>query len=66
MARELAAGRACALYAYRDVRDVVFSLMHKRGKTFEEILRQGMIHQILANDRFWMAQPSVLVHAMKT
>ena len=61
MARELKAGRACALYAYRDVRDVVFSLMHKRGKTFEQILRQGMIHQILANDRFWMAQPNVLV-----
>ena len=61
MARELTGGRARALYAYRDVRDVVFSLMHKRGKTFEQILRQGMIHQILANDRFWMAQPNVLV-----
>jgi hypothetical protein len=61
MAAELAAGRASAVYAYRDVRDVVFSLMHKRGKTFEQILRQGMIHQILANDRFWMAQPHLLV-----
>ena len=35
--------------------------MHKRGKTFEQILRQGMIHQILANDRFWMRQRNVLV-----
>jgi hypothetical protein len=61
MARELRAGGACAIYAHRDVRDVVFSLMHKRGQTFEQILRQGMIHQILANDRFWMAQPNVLV-----
>jgi hypothetical protein len=61
MARELRAGGACAIYAHRDVRDVVFSLMHKRGHTFEQILRQGMIHQILANDRFWMAQPNVLV-----
>jgi hypothetical protein len=61
MARELTSGRARALYVHRDVRDVVFSLMHKRGKTFEQILRQGMIHQILANDRFWMAQPHVLV-----
>jgi len=60
MARELIAGRARALYVHRDIRDVVFSLMHKRGKTFEQILRQGMIHQILANDRFWMAQPNVL------
>jgi len=61
MAQALCSGRAKALYAHRDIRDVVFSLMHKRGKTFEEILRQGMIHQILANDRFWMAQPNVLV-----
>jgi hypothetical protein len=61
MARRLRAGRARALYVHRDIRDVVFSLMHKRAKTFEQILRQGMIHQILANDRFWMAQPNTLV-----
>ena len=60
-ARALAEERARAVYAYRDVREVVFSLMHKRGMTFEQLLRQGMIHQILANDRFWMAQPDVLV-----
>ncbi|HEX3447005.1 MAG TPA: sulfotransferase domain-containing protein [Isosphaeraceae bacterium] len=60
-ARALAERRARAVYAYRDVREVVFSLMHKRGMTFERLLRQGMIHQILANDRFWMAQPDVLV-----
>jgi Sulfotransferase domain len=60
-ARSLAAGRALAVYAYRDVRDVVFSLMHKRGLSFEQLLRQGMIHQILANDRFWSRCPGVLV-----
>jgi hypothetical protein len=60
-ARAMADGRALAVYAYRDVRDVVFSLMHKRGMTFEQLLRRGMIHQILANDRFWTAQPGVLV-----
>jgi hypothetical protein len=60
-ARALAEGRARAVYAHRDVREVVFSLMHKRGVTFEQLLRQGMIHQILANDRFWMAQPDVLI-----
>jgi hypothetical protein len=60
-ARALAGGRALAVYAHRDVRDVVFSLMHKRGLTFAQLLRQGMIHQILANDRFWMGQPDVLV-----
>jgi Sulfotransferase domain len=59
--RALAEERGVAVYAYRDVREVVFSLMHKRGMTFEQLLRQGMIHQILANDRFWMACPDVLV-----
>jgi hypothetical protein len=60
-ANALADGTALALYAYRDVRDVVFSLMHKRKLTFEKLLRQGMVHQILANDRFWMRQPGLLV-----
>ena len=60
-ARALATGRAVAVYAYRDVRDVVFSLMHKRGLTFEQLLRQGMIHQVLANDRFWTHQSNVLI-----
>lgn len=60
-ARSIAEGRAVAIYAYRDVRDVVFSLMHKRRLSFEQLLRQGMIHQVLANDRFWTGQPNVLV-----
>jgi hypothetical protein len=60
-ARALSQRRALAVYAYRDMREVVFSLMHKRGMTFEQLLRHGMIHQVLANDRFWMAQPALLV-----
>ena len=54
-------GRAITIYGHRDVRDVVFSLMHKRAMTFEEILARGMIHQVLANDRFWSGRPGVLV-----
>jgi len=60
-ARALSSGRALAVYAYRDIRDVVFSLMRKRSLAFEELLRQGMVHQILVNDRFWRAQPWVLI-----
>jgi hypothetical protein len=60
-ATAIAQGRAVAIYSYRDVRDVVFSLMHKRRLTFEQLLTQGMIHQVLANDRFWRRQPNVLV-----
>jgi hypothetical protein len=62
-ARAIAQRRAIAIYAYRDVRDVVFSLMHKRRLTFEPLLRQGMIHQVLANDRFWTRQPDVLIQS---
>ena len=65
-ARALSSGRALAVYAYRDIRDVVFSLMHKRGLTFEELLRQGMIHQILVNDRFWRANPGCSSSATKS
>lgn len=60
-ATALAEGRARAVYAHRDIRDAAYSLMHKRGVRFEDLLRQGMIHQILANDRFWRAQPGLLV-----
>jgi hypothetical protein len=56
-ARLLAEGRAVAVYAHRDVRDATFSLMHKRKVGFETLATQGMIHQILANDRFWSSQP---------
>jgi hypothetical protein len=60
-ARALRSGRALAVYAFRDLRDVVQSLMRKRAVSFRELLRQGMIHQLLANDAFWRAQPRVLI-----
>ncbi len=56
-ARVLAEGRALAVYAHRDVRDVVFSLMYKRKVDFPTLVTQGMVHQVLANDRFWSARP---------
>ncbi len=59
--RMLASGEALAVYAYRDIRDVVCSLGHKQSLTSSELIRRGMIHQILANDRFWRAQPRVLI-----
>jgi Sulfotransferase domain len=56
-ARVLAEGRAFEIYAHRDIRDVAFSLMHKRKIDFETLVTQGMVHQVLANDRFWSRQP---------
>lgn len=59
-AQALAKGKAVALYSFRDVREVIYSMLHKRGVSFAEFLDQGMIHQLLANDRHWSAQPGVL------
>lgn len=59
--RAMFRGKAIGLYAHRDIRDVIYSLMHKRNQSFQEIVRTGMIHQILVNDRFWRAHPQVLV-----
>ncbi len=56
-AAALAEGRALAIYAHRDLRDVVYSMLHKRGVDFDDFLQQGMIHQVLANHRFWSKQP---------
>lgn len=60
-ARVLRTGRARALYSFRDVREVVFSMLHKRRETFETFLHAGRLHQILVNDRFWRNQPGVLI-----
>jgi hypothetical protein len=60
-AHALCSGRALALYAIRDPRDVVCSMLHKRQQDFDTFLRQGMVHQILANDRFWTRQPKPAV-----
>ena len=34
--------------------------MHKRAMDFDEFLRQGLIHQVVENDRFWSARPGRL------
>ena len=57
----LAEGRALTIYAFRDLRDVVYSMLHKRGVAFDDFLRQGMVHQILANDRYWSRQPRRII-----
>ncbi len=60
-AAALDAGRALAVYSYRDLRDVAFSLAHKYATSFEEVVeRRGFLHVSLANDAFWMARPRTL------
>jgi hypothetical protein len=54
-------GRARALYSYRDLRDVCFSLMHKFRLPFAEVVKpDGLLRQCLVNDAFWRWQPHVL------
>jgi hypothetical protein len=60
-ARALAAGKALAVYAFRDLRDVVDSMAHKMGLPFEQLMRQGLVHRVLQNDRFWTSRPGVVV-----
>lgn len=60
-AAQIAEGKARAVYAYRDVRDVVFSMCHKFGLSFEEVLASGKLHALLEDDRFWRAQPGILM-----
>ncbi|WP_158633754.1 sulfotransferase domain-containing protein [Tautonia sociabilis] len=59
-ARAVAEGDALAVYSYRDLRDVVDSMRHKAGRSFDELMAEGLVHRILENDRFWMARPGVL------
>ncbi len=57
----LADGRALAVYSFRDVRDVAYSLLHKLRGSFEDIVeREQFLHLVLANDAFWAARPRTL------
>jgi glycosyltransferase involved in cell wall biosynthesis len=60
-AAALASGAARALYSYRDLRDVVFSAMHKTATDFDELVVRGrFVETAIANDAFWRSQPGVL------
>jgi hypothetical protein len=59
-------GRALAVYSYRDLRDVTFSLMHKMRLSFEEIVGQLQLVQCLNDHAFWTAQPNVLCQRYET
>jgi hypothetical protein len=59
-ARALGDSRALAVYAYRDLRDVAFSLMHKFAATFDDIVRERLLERCLENDTLWMSQPNLV------
>ena len=60
-AAALAEKRALAIYSFRDLRDVAYSLMHKYGAAFAKVIeQQHRLHVCLDNDAFWTAQPRTL------
>lgn len=60
-AEAVAEGDALAVYSYRDLRDVIDSMRHKMGRSFEALMHEGLVHRILSNDRFWITRPGALV-----
>lgn len=46
-------GEAKAVYVYRDVRDVVVSMMNKNDKNFGQIVRSGLIETVLREYHKW-------------
>jgi hypothetical protein len=61
MTRVLHEGRAVGLYSYRDLRDVVYSLMHKTGRSFAEVTEPGgLLDTCMVNHAHWSSQPGVL------
>ena len=59
-------GEARALYIYRDLRDVVVSMIHKESLTFRQVMASGFLEQLLEDDAIWSNQPNTLVSAYET
>jgi Sulfotransferase domain len=59
--RAIKRGELRVVYAYRDLRDVVDSMRHKMGMPLDKLIHQGLIPRILSNDRYWSAQPGVII-----
>jgi hypothetical protein len=58
----LRAGRARAIYSYRDLRDVAFSLAHVFKTDVDDVLdTRRLLHTVLDNDTFWTALPHTIV-----
>jgi hypothetical protein len=61
MAAEFERGAAIGIYSYRDVRDVMASVMRKYRATFDKIWDGGFLESCLDNYRRWTSLPGVLV-----
>jgi hypothetical protein len=60
-------GRARGVYSRRDLRDVVFSIMHKWSKSFDEVVApNALLALCIANDSFWPSLPNVLCQSYES
>jgi hypothetical protein len=58
---DLESGRALAVYSFRDLRDVTFSLMRLRKISFDELVfEHRTLETIMKSHAFWMSQPNTL------
>lgn len=54
-------GTVKALYSYRDLRDVVYSMAHKLHGDYRDAIDWHITEQCLEADAFWQAYPGVLL-----
>lgn len=60
--KALAEGRALAVYSYRDLRDVAYSLVHKFNTSFTDIIEtRKLLAYCLEQDAYWRSQPRTLI-----
>lgn len=58
---QLAAGTVKAVYSYRDLRDVAFSLVHKLSGSFEQIVeQQRILDGAIEADVYWQGRDGVV------
>ena len=60
----VAEGRAVCFYTYRDIRDVVYSFMHKMACSFDDALQ--CVPSMCLHDRIWKAHEKTLVQRYET
>jgi hypothetical protein len=59
-------GRALAVYSYRDLREVAFSLMHKFRASFDDVIKNRLLESCLENDAVWTNQPNLCCQRYET
>lgn len=62
-ARLIASGEAKVIYSYRDIREIVSSLLWKYGWTFEQLLASQLLETILEDYDAWTSIPTALIQS---